>query len=263
LRGGAKGALPVKAWNMIHGEEHDEDDGGLHDAPSQIPDRFIIAEEELDGAVHAEFSRYVKRLLSSQPHEAGPEAHQALFDPTVSLEVKREMLVGLARRGTVEAYRVLEQYVNSPDPALVQWGKIALYECRMALETELLEAPVGIISTGLGGARHRLRYLVAVGLSCVPLHDAQRHRLESAWRTTCDRHDSVLEQVCCHADHVMFTLLVSMETAVGTVIDEGMAAANGDDPLLRREYFVTNVAVPTEAELQRILKEISQDETPW
>ena len=96
--------MPARAGTMKRGEEHDEDDEGLHDALSQIPDRFIVAEEDLDGAVHAEFSRYVPRLLSSQPHEAGPEVHQTLFDPTASLEAKREMLVRLARRGTVDAY---------------------------------------------------------------------------------------------------------------------------------------------------------------
>ncbi len=113
----------------------------------------------------------------------------------------------------------------------------------MALESELLEEPVGIISTGLGGAQHRLRYLVAIGLSCGSLRDAQRRRLESVWRTICERHDSVLERVNFHPTHVLLTLLISMETAVGTVIDAGIAAANGDAPILRRNYFVTNVAV--------------------
>ena len=242
---------------MKHGEEYDEDDKGLHDALSQIPDRFIVAEEELDGAVHAEFSRYVQHLMSCQPHEAGPEVRQTLFDPTASLEVKREMLVRLARCGTVDAYRVIEQYVKNPDPVLAPWSKIALCECRMALEGELLEQPVGIISTGLGGAEHRLRYLVAVGLSCAPLHDAQQHRLELAWRTICERYDSVLEQVRFHSDHVIITLLVSMETAVGTVVDEGIAATNGDERLLRQRYFVTNVTVPTDEDIRRVLKEIS------
>jgi hypothetical protein len=132
----------------------------------------------------------------------------------------------------------------------------------MALEGELREEPVGIISTGLGGAQHRLRYFVAVGLACAPLHDAQRARLESAWRTICERYDSVLEQVRFNPDHVIITLLVSMETPVGTVVDEGIAAANGDDPLLRRNYFVTNVTIPTDEEIRRVLKKISRDETP-
>jgi len=42
-------------WNMKDRDEHDEDDEGPHDVLSQIPDRFIVAEEELDGAVHAEY----------------------------------------------------------------------------------------------------------------------------------------------------------------------------------------------------------------
>jgi hypothetical protein len=200
--------------------------------------------------------------VACQPQEVGPEARQILFDPAAPLEAKREILTRLAQCGTVDAYRAIERYVKNPDPALEQWGKVALYECRMALESELLEKPVGIISTGLGGAQHRLRYLVAVGLSCPPLHDAQRRRLESAWRTACERHGSILEHVRFRPNHVILTLLISMETPVGTVIDVGIAAANGDDPILRRNYFVTNVAVPTEEEIQHILKEISRDEEP-
>ena len=247
---------------MRHGEEDGKDDEGLHEALSQIPDRFIVAEEELDGAVREKYAKYVQRLLSSQPQKAGLEARRILFDPTAPLEAKREALARLALCKTVDAYRAIEQYVKKPDPALAQWSKVALYECRMRLESELLEEPVGIISTGLGGAQHRLRNLVAIGLSCGPLHDAQQRRLESTWRTTCERHDSILEQVRFRPNHVILTLLISMETPVGTVIDVGIAAANGDAPILRWNYFVTNVAVPTEEEIQHVLKEISRDEAP-
>ena len=247
---------------MKRGEEQNDREEDPSDFLSQIPDRFIVAEEEVDRAVYEEYERYAERLVTCQPREIGLEARQILFDPTAPLEAKREMLARLAQCGTVDAYRAIEQYVKNPDPALAQWSKVALYECRMALESELLEEPVGVISTGLGGAQHRLRYLVAIGLWCAPLHEAQRRRLESAWRTACERYDSVLEHVHVHPTHVLLTLLVSMETAVGTVIDEGIAAANGDAPILRRNYFVTNVAVPTDEEIQRILTEISTEEAP-
>jgi hypothetical protein len=254
--------LFLKVWNMKDGEEQNENDDGLCEALSQIPDRFVVAEEELDGAVHAEYARNVQHLMACQPQEVGLEARQTLFDPTAPLEVKREILVRLALSETVDAYRVIEQYAKKPDPALAKWSKVALYECRMALESELLEEPVGIISTGLGGAQHRLRYLVAIGLSCGPLRDAQQRRVESVWRTICGRHDSFLERVNFHPTHVLLTLLISMETPVGTVIDVGIAAANGDAPILRRNYFVTNVAVPIEEEIVHVLKEISGNETP-
>jgi len=247
---------------MKRREEQNDHEEDPSDFLSQIPDRFIVTEEELDWAVHEEYARYVQHLKGCQPQDAGLEARQTLFDPTVTIETKRELLARLARCGTVDAYRAIEQYVKNPDPALAQWSKVALYECRMRLESELLEEPVGIISTGLGGAQHRLRYLVAIGLSCGPLHGAQQRRVESTWRTICERHDSVLEHVNFHPNHVILTLLVSMEKAVGTVIDVGIAAANGDGQILRRNCFVTNVAVPTEEEIQDILKQISRDETP-
>ena len=252
----------MKAGNMKHGEAHDEDDEGLHDGLSQIPDRFIVAEEKLDEAVRAEYVRYAHRLAACPPGEAGLEAGARLFDPTTSIEVKREALTRLAQGGTVEAYRAIERYAKRPEPELAPWSTIALWECRMALEGDLREESVGMIFTGLGGAEHRLRHLVAVGFSGAPLEDGQQHRLESAWRTICARYDSVLEEVQYHSHHVTITLLVSMDAAVGTVIDEAIAASNGDDPLLRREYFVTNVTVPTEAEIRRVLKEIPRDETP-
>lgn len=243
-------------------EERSENEDGFCEALSQIPDRFIVTEEEIDWTVHEEYANYVQRLKAGQSHEDGPETCQTLFDPATPLETKRETLATLALCGTVDAYRAIEQYVKNPDPVLAHWSKVALYECRMALESELLEKPVGMISTGLGGVQHRLRYLVVVGFSGPVLDDGQRRRLESAWRTVCGQDDSILEGVSFHPSHVVLTLLVSLETAVGTVIDAGIAAANGDAPFLRQNYFVTNAAVPTEEEIQRILTEISTEEAP-
>jgi len=262
LVGGTERPVPVKVRNMKRSKGQNEDDENLHDFLSQIPDRFFVAEEELDRAVYEEYERCAEHLMNCLPQVDGLEMRQALFDPTVPLDAKREMLVRLVLCGTVDAYRAIEQYVKNADPALEQWGKIALCECRMRLESELLEEPVGIVSTGLGGAQHRLRYLVVIGLACGVLHDGQRRRAESAWRTICGQYDSVLECVNVFPTHVILTLLVSMETAVGAVIDAGIAAANGDDPILRRQYFVTNVAVPTEEEIQRILTERCTEEAP-
>jgi hypothetical protein len=209
---------------MKHGGEQNDREEELSDFLSQMPDRFIVAEEELDVAVYEEYERYAERLPTGLPQVDVVEMRQTVFGPTTPLEAKREMLVRLALCGTVDAYRAIERYVKNPAPDLEQWSKVALHECRMRLESELLEEPVGIVSTALGGVQHRLRYLVAVGLSCGPLNDGQRHRAESAWRTTCGQHDSILEHASFHPTHVLFTLLVSMKTAVGTVIDAGIAA---------------------------------------
>lgn len=71
----------------------------------------------------------------------------------------------------------------------------------------------------------------------------------------------MLERIQFHPRYVMATVLVSMETAVGTVIEDSIAAANGDGKVLQHDYFVTNVNIPTDEEIQRILKEIYPGDT--
>ncbi len=212
---------------MKHDQKRDEDDEGLDDVLAQIPDRFIIAEEELDGAVHAAYSRFVQRLTSCQPQAAGLEARRTLFDPTASFEVKQEMLARLAQCGTVGAYRAISESS--------QQGSA---ECSIAC---------GILWPLASRARH-----------CTTRSDAvwSRHGARYASGTIPSWNRSAFTQT------MSSSRLVSMETPVGTVVDEGIAAANGDDPLLRRDYFVTNVTVPTEEEIRRVLEEISRDEPP-
>ena len=239
-----------------------DDEENLLDALGQIPERFIVAEEELDRTVYEEYSEYVQHLASCRQDESVPDASRVLFDPAAPLGLKRETLARLARLGTVDAYRIIERYAANPDASLAPWSKIALYECRMALESDLLEENVGIISTGLGGVEHRLRYIAVVGLLRMPLHEMQQDSLEEAWRTVCGQHDSMLERIQFYPGYVMVTLLVSMETAVGTVIEESIATANNvDGRVLQHDYFVTNVNVPTSEEIQRILKEICPGDT--
>jgi hypothetical protein len=240
---------------------HNDDEESFLDALGQIPERFIVAEEELDRTVYEEYSEFVQHLASCRQDESVLDPSRALFDPAKSLELKRGMLARLAQLGTVGAYRIIDRYARHPDPSLAQWSKIALHECRMALESDLLEENVGIISTGLGGVEHRLRYIAVVGFSCMPLHETQQAGLEKAWRATCEQHDSLLERIQFHPRYVMATVLVSMETAVGTVIEDSIAAANGDGKVLQHDYFVTNVNIPTDEEIQRILKEIYPGDT--
>jgi len=45
---------------MKDGEAPNGNDDGFCEALSQIPDRFIVAEEELDGAVFEDYERYVR-----------------------------------------------------------------------------------------------------------------------------------------------------------------------------------------------------------
>ena len=62
----------------------------------------------------------------------------------------------------MEAYRTIEKFFKQTGQELNAWSALALRECRMLLENELLEEERGFISTGLGGKGKRIRYCFVI-----------------------------------------------------------------------------------------------------
>ena len=221
-----------------------------------IPDRFIVTRECLDDSVYEEYLRHIQEVAIPPDEASLIQASQCLFDTKTSELHKQGLLAQLALLGTVQAYRIIEKYVGQPDPALAQWSKIALYECRMTLENELLEQNTGIISTGLGGEQHRLRYMAVTKL-VHPVLEEQRADIKQIWDHICQQEDSRLEQIHFDTGYLMVTILVSMEVAVGKVIEESITMINREQKLVYQHYFVTNVAIPTHEEIQAYLNEVA------
>ena len=148
----------------------------------------------------------------------------------------------------------VEKYTQQPDPELEQWSKIALYECRMALEEDLLQENVGIISTGLGGQGNRFRYIVVLALLSPPSGENQQSMIRGIWDDICSQHDSKIEELQFCSSYLSAKALISMDTPVATVVEGCIASINLDGDLVYPDYLVTNVEVPTEEEIQTFLK---------
>lgn len=220
-----------------------------------FPDRFVVTEKAIDVSTHEEYVNYVRNIDIQQYTEDDIlKESEKLYDETVSTSAKKKIIAVLAETGTVKAYRELEKFFKHPEEDLKHWIGVALYECRMLLENSLGDNNVGIISTGLGGKGNRFRYIVVIGLSCVALHDEQKKIIEASFQHVCRHHDSKVEVVEFFDSYVIITLLVSMDVAVGIVIEEGIHASNEKTVCLYDRYFVTNVKQPTEEEIISYLK---------
>jgi len=88
------------------------------------------------------------------PREKVEAVGKTLFDPKAKLKKKKEALMLLGHRGSIEAYRILKQYVQDPPAELKRsrpflkksasaglelkvWADIAFEECKTFLATEL------------------------------------------------------------------------------------------------------------------------------
>ncbi len=56
---------------MKRSEEQNDREEDASDFLSQIPGRFVVAEEELDGPVDEEYERYAERLVTCQSRKSG------------------------------------------------------------------------------------------------------------------------------------------------------------------------------------------------
>jgi hypothetical protein len=237
----------------MHTEFDDED---IQEFLDQIPEQYIVTQEELDPQVYSAFLDYVPDIPTLPHAENLLQDSECLFDAQTSHQRKQDLLCCLAGHGTVAAYRLIERYTQQADPALAMWSQIALYECRMALERELLDRPVGLISTGLGGEAHRLRCVVMLGLTSPPLPSSSHDTIREIWQQACGRHDSILERVQFAPSYLLIQVLISMHVAVAAVIEESIARINRNHVLVYQDYFVTNIRIPTDEDIQSALREI-------
>jgi len=226
-----------------------------------IPDRFLIVEEEIDPFTHKEYYHYVSKIDVGQYVESDILLEgEKLGDSTVPLAVKKRIIAILAQIGTVKAYRVIERNVEQAEGELKHWSRAGLHHCRMRLESSLGDSRVGMISTALGGRDHRLRYIVVIGFLNPDLHPEQKRIIEESFQHACCHHDSVVEDVHLNNSYVTVSLLVSIDIAVGTLIEESIHAANERTYCLYEGYYVTNVKQPTEEEINRYLKDLREKE---
>jgi len=94
---------------MINNESDDE----IRDILDDIPERLKLAEDGVDSSVQQEYLKYTENLDFGQYSKEDISARShSLFSQSTSLEDKKETLAVLAHRGTLEAYRTIERFLE-------------------------------------------------------------------------------------------------------------------------------------------------------
>ncbi len=237
---------------MMNNESNDQ----IKDILSTIPDQLRIVEERINPSVQQEYLVYTANI-DAVPYseEAIAVKSQSLFDQSIPLKTKKETLAILAHSGTVQSYRTIEKYLESAQPELYDWSVLALQECRMFLESSLMDENTGMVMTGLGGKGNRLRYFFAIrSIDDNPFTDTQKATVELSFSDICRRLNSILEEIQVHQHYATMKVLVPLDVAVGDVIEGGIDSCNRVNSFLDIHYFTTNVEIPAAAEILDYLR---------
>jgi hypothetical protein len=206
---------------------------------SSVSDNFRIVKEKIHPDVFSEFIDYEKNL-----------ANKSSIDPE---SIQKKEFTELAADGSIEAFRQIERILSESELSkeVRQFGLVALNFCRFKIENDLLDEPVDMISGGLGGTENKMRYFLAL-VGHTAITPFQFDFLKDAFDKVTKDRDSILEEAQNFNKYVTLLILGSYDYAIGEIIDAGIDECE----FLEKEYYLTNVEIPTSEQILKWMNDV-------
>lgn len=207
------------------------------------PDNFSIIEQQIDIKIQMDYFEKSKELKNNPPDKQEVlDKKESLFDKTLDLEAKKEILLQLASIDSVEAYRTIEHFIPKADDEIKDWAFLALQESRSMIESSLLNESQIIISTGLGGKGKKLRYFTVLSSADkAEFSDLQKKLIEKELVFSLKKSDGELEKIDFVEHYAtilsVVPIMVSIKDIIQSVVDECNQIGN----FISQKYIVTNV----------------------
>ncbi len=224
----------------------------IQEAISSLPKNFSILEEQVDVELQMEYFNYSRDLKAEFPVEFILQHQSDLFDASVSVDEKKNLLVLLASQEKVEAFRTIEKYVQNPDPELREWSILALQESRMVIQSSLMDEQQVYISTGLGGKGQNLRYFtVFISKENISEYSAvQRKLIQDELAYALGHCNGVLEEIRFEKELAIAVLLLPVKSDIQGVFSSVINECNQYGDFIRQDIIITNVKRMSVAEIR-------------
>jgi len=215
----------------------------LQEAISSLPENFSVLEEQVDVELQLEYFNYSRDLKHKLSDQIISEHQADLFDPTISVEEKKNLLVLLASQDKVESFRTIEKYTQNPDQELRAWSILALQESRMVIQSSLMDEQQVYISTGLGGKGQKLRYFIAfIGSEeILEYSDVHRKVIRTELEMSMKKVDGNLEEVDFHENLAVAILLLPVRSDIQNIFSNLINECNLYGDFIRQDIIITNV----------------------
>jgi hypothetical protein len=224
----------------------------------KIPENFSILEEQIDIKIQLSYFEWSKKIKQNSSLKKGfDELKELLLKNALSLEERKDILVQLANTENVEAFRLLEKYISIAEAEIKDWAALALQECRMTLESSLLDENQVIISTGLGGKGKKLRYFAVIASreknQFSPL---QKKLLGKELDFTLKKHDGEIEKIEFEETYCTILVIVPINISIKELISIAIGECNQIGDFVDPKFILTNVKVFSHEEIQASWKDL-------
>ncbi|MBN2757092.1 MAG: hypothetical protein JXR51_07945 [Bacteroidales bacterium] len=226
----------------------------------KMPENFSILDEQIDIKIQM---NYFEASKENKKHKINKEYilknKDKIFENELSFEEKKKILVQLASLDNVEAFRTIEKYVNQSDDEIRQWAMLAMQECRIALESSLLNENQVIISTGLGGKDKKLRYFTAISsASNIDFSALQKKLIRKEFEFVLKNQGGEIEELKFDGAYASLLVLVPISVSVKIVIDSVISECNQIGNFINVKFVLTNVRKYSIEEIKESWNKISE-----
>ena len=219
-----------------------------------LNNNFSLMEDPVDVAVQMNYFETSGRQRGNVKEEDLMTQKDKLFDPNVSADKKKILLVQMASVPSPEIYRVLESYAKDCDIEMKEWAKLALQENRLLLESHLLDSRQVFISTGLGGKGHKLRYFVVLfNKNSSDLKPFEQKVVQDEMSYALQKYDSELEKLNFMQHYTTMRVVVPISSDLTKLFREGIEECNQFGDFLSTDFIVTNMKELSEEEINDAL----------
>lgn len=223
-----------------------------------LPSNFRVMPHALRIGLHEEYMQFDTSI--AEHLEEMEDLVDALYDVDSSLDLKKAIIIELAHAGEVAALQALETYVDVAPNELQEWLQLATQECRIYVESELLDENIVMISGGIGGEGHRMRYFMAL----IPQQSLSTsiditNLVKAEFETIARKNDSIVESFEVAEDFYKFMLLIPINVPLDVFMSTGIDEINNTLPsYLHETYMLTNVAIPPNEHIADFAEEVRE-----
>lgn len=214
-----------------------------------------ILEETIDTSTQIEYFKFARNYTHTKTEEEIISSKDVLFDQTFPVEDKKSTLVELASLNNTEAYRTIEKYLHQPNIKLYDWACLALQESRLHIETNLLDESKVLISTGLGGKGHKLRYFIVL-FTPDDLEITQRQQ-EIIKKELCyflPKHKAELEDILFEESFASILAVVPIKVNLQNLFRQIIRECNELGNFLFNDFIITNLKALHTEEIRELLR---------
>ena len=243
---------------FIGGEENIQDK--LQSFLGKIPENFSVLEEEVDIDTQMEYFKFAKDLSRDNEDDIIEKA-DLLYDDSVSIDEKKEILVLLAGIDEPKAFRIIEKFKEEQrGKELFDWAAMAYQESRMLIQGSLLEENQVFISTGMGGKGQKLRYFVVfISENGKGFTEAQAKLVKSEVEYSFANSNSEMEEFNILGKFVTLTALIPLESNIKQLFATAIEECNQLGNFVKDNFIVTNVKKLSADEIEEFLNNTDGD----